>query len=225
MQRNPLRKQVAQVNKTFYERHRQKLQKVNGLFMTNPVLERGFILAPVVAAAYSCSNAMALGIGFVIITFLTVMLSSFISKRIPYTIRIILYALIGCVVFVPTAMLIDLMFEDALYTTGVFLPLLVANSLIVVKSESRFHKHNKGYMAIDVFSHTVGFFIVIVLVGLIREFFGSGTLFGVSVNQLIVMPALLMPFSGFILVGLLAALGNIVRKRIEHPRAKEERLR
>ena len=127
-------------------------------------------------------------------------------------------------IFVPTAMLIDLIFEDALYTTGIFLPLLVANSLIVVKSESRFHKHNKGYMAVDVFSHTVGFFIVIVLIGLIREFFGSGTLFGVSVNQWVVAPALLMPFSGFILVGLLAALGNIIRKWIEHPRSKEEGL-
>lgn len=215
---------MTQLNKTFYQRHREKLQKLNGLFMTNPVVERGFILAPVVAAAYSCKNAVSLGIGFMIITFLTVMLSSFISKRIPYTIRTILYALIGCVIFVPTAMLIDLIFEDALYTTGIFLPLLVANSLIVVKSESRFHKHNKGYMAVDVFSHTVGFFIVIVLIGLIREFFGSGTLFGVSVNQWVVAPALLMPFSGFILVGLLAALGNIIRKRIEHPRSKEEGL-
>lgn len=211
-----------QLNKTFYERNKERLQKFNGLFMTNPVVERGFILAPVVAAAYSCENAVSLGIGFLIITFVTVMLSSFIPKRIPYTIRIILYALIGCVVFVPTAMLIDWIFEDALYTVGIFLPLLIANSLIVVKSESRFHKHQKGYMAVDVLSHTIGFFIVIMIVGLIREFFGAGSLFGIPLNQWAVAPALLMPFSGFILVGLLAALGNKIRKRIEYPRKKEE---
>lgn len=209
----------------FYQTHKEKLQKFNGLLMSNPIMERGFILAPVIVASYNTQNSVALGIGFAVITFITVMLSSFISRRIPYTIRTILYALLACVVFVPTAMLIERLLPGSLYSLGVFLPLLVANSLIVVKSESRFHRHGFGYMTIDVASHAAGFFLAIVLVGLIREVLGSGTVFGITVNGLFTAPAVLMPFSGFILVGLLAAVSKRIRMYLENPVPKKKRRR
>ena len=109
--------------KSFYQANREKLQKFNGLLMTNPIMERGFILAPIIVASYNTQNSVALGIGFSIITFITVMLSSFIPRRIPYTVRTILYSLLACVVFVPTAMLIERLLPGALYSLGVFLPL------------------------------------------------------------------------------------------------------
>lgn len=209
----------------YYQKNKEKLQKFNGLLMTNPIMERGFILAPVIVASYNAKNSVALGIGFGLITFITVMLSSFISKRIPYTIRIILYALLACVVFVPTAMLIERILPDTFYALGVFLPLLVANSLIIIKSESRFHRHGFAYMTVDVASHAVGFFAAIVLVGMIREALGSGTLFGLTVNPLFTAPAVLMPFSGFILIGLLAAVSKRIRMYLERPADKRKRRR
>lgn len=207
----------------FYQKNKEKLQKYNGLLMTNPIMERGFILAPVIVASYNTQNSVALGIGFALITFITVMLSSFIPRQIPYTIRTILYALLACVVFVPTAMLIERLLPGSLYSLGVFLPLLVANSLIVVKSESRFHRHGFAYMTIDVASHAVGFFLAIVLVGLIREILGSGTVFGVTVNGWFTAPAVLMPFSGFIIVGLLAAVSKRIRMYLEKPNTQKKR--
>lgn len=209
------------MRRNFYQRHKKSLEQFNGLFMTNPVLERGFVLAPVIVASYNCQNSLILGLSFILITFTTVLLSSFISKKIPYTVRIILYTLLACGTFVPTAMLMDYLFPQTLFQLGVFLPLLVANSLIVVKSESRFYKHRRGYMAIDVFCHTIGFFIVIILVGMIRELIGSGTVFGVSVQQGFLVPAMLMPFSGFILVGFLAALAKRLKNAIENPRPRK----
>ena len=210
--------------KAYYQKNREKLQRYNGLLMTNPITERGFILAPVIVASYSTKNALALGIAFSIITFITVMLSAFIPKSIPYTLRTIFYSLIACAVFVPTAMLVEWMFPGTTYSLGVFLPLLVANSLIVIKSNSRFHQHSYGYMAVDVFMHAVGFFAVIVLVGLVREFFGNGTLFGAPIHSLTV-PALLLPFAGFIVVGFFAAISQRIRNHLESPieEKKEER--
>ena len=82
----------------YYQKNKEKLQKYNGLLMTNPIMERGFILAPIIVASYNTQNSVALGIGFALITFITVMLSSFIPRKIPYTIRTILYALLACVV-------------------------------------------------------------------------------------------------------------------------------
>ena len=162
-----------------------------------------------------------LGLSFMIITFFTVLLSSFVPRKIPYTIRIIIYACVASAIFVPTAMYMDYLFPETLFSLGVFLPLLIANSLIVVKSESRFHKHKRGYMVLDLICHTLGFFIVIVLVGMIRELIGSGSFMGIPINGMVTAPAILFPFSGFIMVGFMSAFVKSIQYKLDHPREKK----
>lgn len=205
--------------KTFYQRHRKAISLFDGLLLQNPVLERGLVLAPVIVASYNCRNSLVLGLSFLLITFTTVLLSSFIPKKIPYTVRSILYTLIACGVFIPTAMWMDHLFPQTLFQIGVFLPLLVANSLIVVKSESRFHKRSRGRMVVELFCHCLGFFLAIMLVGVIRELLGSGTLFGVQIQGTFTAPAVLLPFSGFVIVGFLAAMVRKLQYRLDHPKA------
>lgn len=209
------------MRKTFYQRHKGSFDRINGFFLGNTVLERGLVLSPVIVASYNYKNSVILGIGFMLITFFTVLLSSFIPKKLPYTLRTIMYTLIGCAVFVPSAMLVDVIYPESLFKLGVFFPLLVANSLIVVKSESRFHKHSKGRMIFDLICYSLGFFVVIIVVGIIREFLGSGAFMGEPVKGMISVQAVLLPFSGFIIVGFLAALLKHVRNRLEHPKDRD----
>lgn len=208
------------MRKTFYQRHKKALGLFNGLLLGNPVLERGLVLAPVVVACNSYENSLILGLSFMIITFFTVLISSFVPKAVPFSIRTIIYTLVACVIFVPTAMYMDFLFPETVFRLGVFLPLLVANSLIVVKSESRFYKRKKSHMVIDLLCHGIGFFIVAVLVGIIREFLGSGSFMGTTVNTMMKVPAIIYPFSGFIIVGFLAALVKKLQYRLDNPKEK-----
>lgn len=208
------------MRRTFYQRHQRALAKFDGLLLANPVLERGLVLAPVIVASYNYQNSIVLGLSFGLITFVTVLLSSFIPRKVPYTIRTILYTLLACGVFVPTAMWMNQLYPDSVSKVGVFLPLLVANSLIVVKSESRFYKHRRGYMVIDLLCHCIGFFLVILLVGVIRELLGSGSFFGTPIANWPAASAVLMPFSGFVIVGFLAAGVKRLRYRLENPRPR-----
>ncbi len=95
--------------------------------------------------------------------------------------------------------------SEAVFKVGIFLPLLVTNSLIVTKSETRFLKKKKLPMMLDVLCHTLGFYIVIMIVGIIRELFGNGSFLGHAVDLPVIFPVLMLPFGGFILVGFLAA--------------------
>ena len=104
------------MRRTFYQKHKAGFDRFDGLLLTNPVLERGLVLAPVIVASLNCKNSFILGVSFLLITFFTVLLSSFISKKIPYTIRIILYALIACAIYIPTAMLMDFWFPNTLFS-------------------------------------------------------------------------------------------------------------
>lgn len=209
--------------KTFYQRHKNAFSLFDGLFLGNTILERGLVLAPVIVASYNYRNSLVLGLSFMIITFSTVLISSFITKKIPYTIRTILYSLIACAIFIPTAMLMNHYWSETVFTLGVFLPLLVANSLIVVKSESRFHKRKMFYMVIDLLCHCIGFFLVIMLVGVIRELFGNGMFFNIPVANMPKVSVIQFPFAGFIIVGFLAAIVKRVKYKLDTKVAKEKK--
>lgn len=211
------------MRRTFYQKHKNSFDMFNGLFLGNTVLDRGLVLAPVVVASYNYQNSLILGLSFMIITFFTVLISSFVSKTIPYTIRIIIYLLVACTIFVPTAMYMDYLYPETVFRLGVFLPLLVANSLIVVKSESRFYKRKKSHMIIDLICHVVGFFLVIILVGTLRETLSTATFMGNQIEWLTKAPAVLYPFSGFVIVGFLAALVKRFQYRLDNPRQKRKR--
>ena len=73
----------------FYEKHKSVMDKIDGLFLGNTVLERGLVVSPVIVAATTLQNSVILAIAYAVITFLTVFCTSFIPKRLPYTIRVI----------------------------------------------------------------------------------------------------------------------------------------
>ena len=75
-------------------------------------------------------------------------------------------------------------------------------------------------MVVDLFCHCLGFLWAILLVGGLRELLGKGTLFGHPAQDAFTVPAAMMPFSGFILVGFLAAVVRRLKTRIENPPAR-----
>lgn len=201
--------------KRFYYNHRHTLEKFDGLLVNNTVLERGLVIAPVIVAANTVMNAVVLGGSFLLITFFTLLFASFVPKRFPYTIRVILYTLIACVIYIPVLWLMNDFSSETVFKVGVFLPLLVTNSLIVTKSETRFLKKKRVAMLLDVFSHAMGFFLVIMVVGILREIFGNGTFAGQVLENTQPFAVLMLPFGGFVLVGFLAAAVQKFRLSLE----------
>lgn len=202
--------------KQFYQKHRQKIKRLDGLLTNNTVLERGLVVAPVIVAATSVKNSLILGISFAVITFFTLWIASYVPKKFPYTVRVILYVLTACVLFVPTAMILDFVFPDSIFKVGIFLPLTVTNSLIVTKSETQFLKKQRPQMLLEVFCYSMGFFLTILVVGIIRELIGSGSFYGHPV-QFPTLSAAALPFGGFIVVGFLAAAVQRFRIYLQEP--------
>lgn len=195
------------MTREFYRENKGFFNAIDGLLLKNTVLEKGLVVAPVVVVSNSLKNAVVLSLVFGLITFFTVLAVSFVPKRIPHTIRVIISVLLAAVLYIPIAMLVDLWFPGSSYQIGVFVPLMITNSLVVWRSESRFHKEGRSRMIGDLICHILGFFVVIAVVGAVRELWGAGTLWGnpMSFAQYPVT-GILLPFAGFVLVGFLAAL-------------------
>ncbi|MEZ3455414.1 MAG: electron transport complex subunit E [Oscillospiraceae bacterium] len=178
----------------------------NGLLNKNPILVSGMVIAPVIVLANNFNDAVMLVAAFSLITFFTLVISSFVPKSIVYTIRIILYTLIGAVVYVPSVILLEYLMPDGVEAIGIFFPLFITNSFIVTRSESIFFLETKGKMLLDIIFCIIGYDAAVLIFAAVREILASGTIGGKITGMPASFRVFEHPFGGFILLGLFAAL-------------------
>ena len=178
----------------------------DGLYRKNTVFVSGLVVAPVVAASTTLRLALVLASIFSIVTFFTVLISSFVPRDIVYAVRIILYTFIASMVYVPAAIFGHMLFPNDMQVLGIYVPLLIANSLIVSKTELRFFRKAKFAMTIDVLSYILGFDLAIIVFSFFREILSTGSIGDRILGVPLTFPALTLPFGGFIFLGLMSAL-------------------
>ena len=93
---------------------------------------------------------------------------------------------------------------SAIAALGIYLPLLAVNELIVLRADRFVTKKSAAMTVLDTAGCLVSFTLSMLLIAVLREMFGSGTVFGYPVLSH-TLPVLLLPFSGFIIVGFTAA--------------------
>lgn len=177
----------------------------NAMVRNNLVLVLGTAIAPVIVIANTLKNAAILALTFSVITFFTMLLSSFIPQKVVYTVRVIIYIAIGALVYVPTAIIISSLFPQALQNMGIYFPLLITNSFIIFHSDTAFLTEKKSRMVLDLILGIIGYDIVVLIFGLIREIISTGEINGNVITLPMLFKAFYQPFGGFILLGIFAA--------------------
>lgn len=201
----------------------------DGLFRQNIVLMSGLVTAPIIVAATTAMRTLVLVMSFFLISYTSIILCRFIPRKIVYSVRILCYAIVAGIIYVPTMLLLNHLFPDIVREVQLYIDIAVVNSLLLAKTETRFYLKPFGEMAVDVLIYIAGYAAAAFSVGIVREMLAFGTLFGFRLFDPVV-PAAKSPFFGFILVGLYAAFCRvIVGKRAaaaEQLRQKErERIR
>ncbi len=199
----------------------------DGLFRQNIVLMSGLVTAPIIVAATSAQRALALVMSFFLISYTSIVLCRFISRKIAYSIRILLYAVVAGIMYIPTMYVLNMLFPDIMNGVRLYVEIMVVNSLLLAKTETRFYLKPFGEMAVDALIYVAGFAAAAFAVGIIREMLAYGTLFGVRLFDPVV-PAAKSPFFGFILVGIFAALCRVIvgKQAVRQKRPREhERFR
>ena len=186
----------------------------DGLFRQNIVLMSGLVTAPIIVAATTFERALVLTLSFFLISYSSIIICRFIPREIVYTVRIICYVGVAAVMYIPTALLMNALFPETASAVSIYIEILVVNSLILAKTESRFYLMPMKEMALDALIYILGYAVAAFVVGIIREFLAFGSLFGLRVCDS-PMPAAKTTFFGFILVGVLAAVcrGITTRRR------------
>ena len=201
--------------------HTRKARLSDGIIKQNPVLMSGLFAVPVIGAATSWETALAVCYMFTVVTVLSVGLCRLLPKKIAFAIRIVLYALIASLVYVPAVLTAQLIFPVGL-TEGIslYMAVIVTNPLILTKTESRFFLRTPLQMFKDVFGFVIGFDLACLLVGVIRDILTDNIIGNMIVPLSFQMPSMNTVCGGFILVGVLAGLFRALYNKFGKKKAK-----
>ncbi|MCL1880620.1 MAG: hypothetical protein FWF76_00390 [Oscillospiraceae bacterium] len=179
----------------------------DGLIRQNIVLMSGIAIAPVAVVATNFMNALALTSGFTVIAFLSVFACYFIPRKLSYTIRVIIYALIAGASVIPAYLMVGYFYGgEMLETLGVYLPILAVNPLILTKTETRFRLRKPHLMLLELSGYVTGFNVICMGVGIIRDILTNRQIGSLPVDLGFEIPAVNATFGGLIMVGILGGI-------------------
>ena len=206
----------------------------NGILASNPVFRLVLGMCPTLAISTSAFNGLGMGVAATVVLVCSNALVSLLRKVIPDKVRIPAYVLI-IATFVTLVEMLLRKFVPALYDAlGIYLPLIVVNCIILARAEAFASTNKVGDSVLDGLGMGLGFTLALLLLGVIREFLGSGTFFvgsfgdaefGVTLGKLpdYAMSVFVMPAGGFLTLGLvMAAINAISDKAAAKREAKSE---
>jgi len=180
----------------------------NGFLRENPVLVLMIGLCPLLAVSSSAINALGMGIATTFVLILSNLVISFLRRLIPEDLRIPVFIIIISTFVTITDYVMAAYFPPLHRALGVFVPLIVVNCIILGRAEAFAYRNSLVDSLLDGIGMGMGFIMVIVTIGIIREVLGNGTIFGSS--RFVFHPGLIMilPPGAFITIGFLMGILN-----------------
>ncbi len=178
---------------------------LDGLLFNNPTFMLVLGTCPTLAMTSNATDAFGMGVSVIFVLTLSNIIISALRKLIPSTVRIPAYIVV-------IATLVTL--PDLYSAMGTFLPLIVVNCIILGRAEAFASKNGVLASAADGLSTGAGFTGALVIMGVTREFIGSGSIFGLQIMDFGI-PFFTMPMGAFIVYGLCIAVFVFVLDNVQ----------
>jgi H+/Na+-translocating ferredoxin:NAD+ oxidoreductase subunit E len=200
----------------------------DGLWSNNVGLVQLLGLCPLLAVTATFVNGLGLGLATLITLVASNVIVSLIRKLVRPEVRIPVFVLVIASVVTVIELTMSAYMYGLYKVLGIFIPLIVTNCSIIGRAEAFASKNSVGRAFTDGLSMGLGFLLVLVTLGGLREVVGKGTLFsgahlmfGEAARTWTV--TLVGDYSGFLLailppgafigLGLLIALKNVIDRR------------
>lgn len=193
----------------------------NGFLKENPLLVLNIGLCSSLGVTTSIFNGLGMGMSMTFVLLMSEFVISIFRKCIPNAIRLPVFIIIIAAFTTIVQFMLQAYVESLYDALGVFLPLIVVNCIIMGRVESFASKNNVGNSILDALGMGIGYTCVLVVISLVREFFGGGTLMaGTSVKLELIPEAYRIGIlnsapGGFIVFGLLGAAVQALKNKKE----------
>ncbi len=202
----------------------------DGLWNNNQALVALLGLCPLLATTTSATNGLGMGLATTAVLMLSNVTVSLIRNLVRPEVRLPVFVLVIASFVTAVELSIQAYFYDLYLVLGLFIPLIVTNCAIIGRAEAFASKNRADRALLDAIAMGIGFTLVLVTLGGLREFVGQGTLF-YQANLLLGDAAsglsmrvgdgyqgaliAILPPGAFIGLGILIALKNVIDKRVK----------
>lgn len=149
----------------------------NGLWEQNVVFAQMLALCPLMAVTTSGTNGLGMGLASTAVLVSANVLVSLIRKVVSAQVRIPVFIVLIATLVTVVDLAMNAWLHELYKVLGLFIALIVANCAILGRSEAFAARNGVLASAVDGIAMGLGFTGALVVVGLVREFLGAGTLF------------------------------------------------
>ena len=197
---------------------------LNPVFANNPIALQILGICSALAVTSNLNTAMVMSIALTLVTAFSNLFISMIRLHIPSSIRMI----VQMVIIASLVILVDQVLRAYAFNIAkqlsVFVGLIITNCIVMGRAEG-FAMQNPPLLSfLDGIGNGLGYSAMLILLGVIRELFGAGKLFGIDIIPLTKDGGwyepnglLLLPPSAFFLIGLIIWVLRQWRKKQVEP--------
>ncbi|MES9827202.1 MAG: electron transport complex subunit E [Candidatus Thiodiazotropha sp.] len=201
---------------------------VDGLWHNNQALVALLGLCPLLAVSNTAINGLGLGLATTAVLVASNTTVSLIRSFVRPEVRLPVFVLVIASFVTAIELSMNAYFHELHKILGIFIPLIVTNCIIIGRAEAFASKNNLSHSLVDGISIGIGFTLVLVTLGGMRELVGQGTLFDqahlmfgeaaqgltVKIDNFPGMLIAILPPGAFIGLGLLIMVKNLIDQRL-----------
>jgi len=200
----------------YYDEHlhetRAKNVFRNGLLLNNPVLFNALGVTILIGVCDTLFKALVISCVTFALLFVTELLTSLFYKDLDTPMRMTAYVLTSAVLLALIAPPIFNRYPALVSSLGIYLPLVCISGLLTVRCETFASVNTAGFAVMDAIGCSCGFAAVAILFGVLREFISTNSFAGIIIGKGHTFPAASMAFFAFLMLGLLSALAQRLRR-------------
>ncbi len=198
---------------------------LNPIFDNNPITLQILGICSALAVTSNLNTALVMSVALTLVAGFSSMFVSMIRTQIPSSIRMI----VQVVIIASLVIVVDQVLKAYAYGVSkqlsVFVGLIITNCIVMGRAEG-FAMQNPPLLSfMDGIGNGLGYSLLLIALGVVRELFGAGKLFGIEILPLVqdggwYQPngMLLLPPSAFFLIGLFIwALRTWKKAQVEEP--------
>ncbi len=181
------------------------------LSLNNPVIVQILGICSSLAVTAKLKPAFVMAVSVTVVTAFSNLIMSLLRKGLPNRIRIIVQLVVIAALVIIVDQVLKAFVYDVSKQLSVFVGLIITNCIIMGRVEA-FALANKPWPSfLDGIGNGVGYGLILILLGFVRELFGSGTVWGYQVlpaefysagymnNSLMLLPPMALLLVGVII--------------------------
>ncbi len=195
------------------------------LIRQNPVTLQILGICSALAVTTSLATALTMSVSLTVVLTLSAVIISLIRRHIPDTIRLIVQIVIVASLVIVIDQVLQAFFAEISRALSIYVSLITTNCLVLGRTEAYARHHAPVPAAVDAFGNGLGYSLILLVIGGMRELFGRGQLFGWQALPLAdaggwftpLSLMLLAPSAFFLLGGLVWAIRAMLPEQVEAP--------